>query len=412
MICSLALAPTGLAEGFRNPPPGTFNLGRAGGRIAQVDDASAVVQNPANLTDLSDLELQLSPSLVYIKAEYESPTGVTARTQDPWKFLPNAFVAMPLAEGKMGAGLGITVPYGLGNEWDESSSAFARPFGQWRYQAPYSAKLSTININPGFAAALVDGLSVGAGLDVMWSELTLKQYYPWFLGTGNLADPDGAMKASGDGVGVGGNLGLTFEFTERQRIALTYRMPINIDYSGDFQVDNVPAAFGGGMFRTDFKTHIKFPTIIGGGYGIKLSEKLRLEADVEWLQFSKFTDLPLMVANGLPGLPGSINENWRDTFTIGFGGDYRLGEHWVARAGYQFYQSPVPDSTFSPAIPDADQNVITVGVGFNYKQHSVEAAYGADFYNTRQISNNQNPAFNGTYNFTVHLFSFSYRFVF
>ena len=37
------------SEGFRNPPPGTFNLGRAGGRIAQVDDSSAVQQNPANL---------------------------------------------------------------------------------------------------------------------------------------------------------------------------------------------------------------------------------------------------------------------------------------------------------------------------------------------------------------------------
>jgi len=33
------------AEGFRNPPPGTFDLGRAGGRIAQVDDSSAVQQN-------------------------------------------------------------------------------------------------------------------------------------------------------------------------------------------------------------------------------------------------------------------------------------------------------------------------------------------------------------------------------
>jgi long-chain fatty acid transport protein len=259
------------------------------------------------------------------------------------------------------------------------------------------------------AARLGEYLQLGMALDVMWSEVTLKQFYPWFLGTGNLADPDGRIKAEGDGVGVGGKVGLTLQLTERQRIALTYRLPMNIDYDGGFQVDNVPAGLGGGTFRTDFKTTIKFPTIIAAGYGINLTDKIRIEADVEWLQFSRFKDLPLIVANGLPGLPASVHEDWRDTFTIGIGGDWRINEHWVVRAGYQFYQSPVPDSTFSPTIPDADQNVITVGVGYTYKKHSIEAA---DFYDKRHIENNQNPAFNGNYDITVHLFSFSYRFTF
>ena len=34
------------------------------------------------------------------------------------------------------------------------------------------------------------------------------------------------------------------------------------------------------------------------------------------------------------------------------GFDYQFAPNWVVRAGYQFYQSPVPDSTFSPTIPD------------------------------------------------------------
>lgn len=401
-----------VGEGFRNPPPGTFNLGRAGGRIAHVDDASSVVQNPANMVDLTGAEVQLSPSIVYIRADYESPSGVTAETEEPWKLLPNAFATVPLADGNVALGLGVTVPYGLGNEWDETSSAFDRPFGPWRYQSPYSAKLTTVNVAPTVAAKLSEALRVGAGVDVMWSELTLKQYYPWFLGTGNLADPDGRITTESEGTGVSGHLGVTLQLTERQRVALTYRLPLDINYKGDFQADNVPAALGGGVFRTEFKTQIRFPTVVAAGYGINLTERLRLEADVEWLQFSRFEDLPLMVANGLPGLPASINEDWRDTWTLGISGDYRLGEHWVVRAGYQFYQSPIPDSTFSPAIPDADQHVLTFGIGYNYKRHFLEAAYGADFYNTRQIADNQNPAFNGTYNFTVHLFSLSYRFVF
>src|SRR6266700_127116 len=76
-------------EGFRNPPPGTFDLGRAGGRIAQVDDSSAVQHNPANLVDLPGADFQFTPSIVYIRADYTSTTGQTGKTEDPWKFLPN-----------------------------------------------------------------------------------------------------------------------------------------------------------------------------------------------------------------------------------------------------------------------------------------------------------------------------------
>ena len=108
----------------------------------------------------------------------------------------------------------------------------------------------------------------------------------------------------------------------------------------------------------------------------------------------------------------SFAENWKDTFTIGIGGDWQINPEWTIRAGYQFYESPVPDSTLSPTIPDANQNVFTVGLAYRHNHHSIEAAYGLDFYDTRNISNNQNPALNGKYDFTVHLFSLAYRYSF
>jgi len=110
-----------MSEGFRNPPPGTFDLGRACGRIAQVDDSSAVQHNPANLVDLSEAQLQFTPSVVYIAADYKSTSGQTGSTRDPWKFLPNLFGSLPLFDGNFSLGLGVTVPYGLGSEWDSNS---------------------------------------------------------------------------------------------------------------------------------------------------------------------------------------------------------------------------------------------------------------------------------------------------
>jgi long-chain fatty acid transport protein len=397
LACLLSLWPIRLsAEGLRNPPPGAFNLGRAGGRIAQVDDSSAATQNPANLVDVQGREFQFTPSLVYMSIDYHAPSGASTHTIDPWKPLPNAFASIPLKQDKFAAGVGITVPYGLANEWDTSLSS------PLRYAAPHIAGLKTINVNPSVAAKLFDQLSVGVGLDVMYSEVLFKQFL-------SPAFPDFEAKAKGDGFGFGGNIGITWQMTERQRLAVTYRSPITVDYDGHFHLTGIP---GGGTSVTDFGSKIKFPTIVAVGYGIQLTPAIRVETDFEWLQFSRFDSLPINVGSN-PFVPSmNLAQNWKDTFTAGIGGDWRFAGNWILRAGYQFYESPVPNSTFSPAIPDANQNVITVGLAYKYKRHALELAYGLDFYDQRHITNNQNPAFNGTYDINVHLFSLAYRYSF
>lgn len=401
-------------EGFRNPPPGAFNLGRAGGRIAHVDDSSAVAQNPANLVDLEKPEVQFTPSVVYIKVDYESPSGDKASTENPWKILPNLFAGMPFYDNNLALGFGITTPYGLANEWATDTSAFQDPMdpNSWRYHAAHYAALTTINFRPAVAVRAGDYFSLGAGLDVMWSKLSLRQNYPWAMVTSDPSTPDGSLEADSTGAGVGANFGLTVNLPARQRFAVTVQTPIRIDYSGDATVSDVPAALGGGKIRRDFATHIKYPLIVSAGYGIQLTDTIRLETDVEWLQFSSFKSLPLEISGTPLGTPAAVPQNWNDTFTIGIGGDWKFAPNWVFRAGYRFYESPVPDSTFSPTIPDANQNVFTFGLGYTYGRHSLEGAYGLDIYDQRNISNNQNPAFNGTYDITVHLFSLAYRFAF
>lgn len=402
------------AEGFRNPPAGAFNLGRAGGRIAQIDDSSAIAQNPANLMDITGPELLFAPNGAYYRVEYESPTGESAETKDPWKLLPNFFAALPLKGDRFAVGIGLTTPYGLGNEWEQSGS-FADPTGL-KYQAPYFTELMTINANPSVAIKLTESLRLGAGLDVMWSQLTLKQLYPWAIFPGSTGlEPDGTIKGEGDGFGFGGNVGLTWEFAKGHRVAVTYRSPISINYGGDTDVSNITptAAAFGATSQSNFETHVKFPTIVALGYGVEIGDSIRLEVNGEWVQFSNFETLNLNLGNNAFLVPStSIAQDWKNTYTVGIGGDWKFSPGWVVRAGYQFYESPVPDQTFSPTIPDANQNVITVGLGYTYKRSHFELAYGYDFYNTRTITADNNPAFNGTYKVSVQLFALNYRYSF
>ena len=81
----------------------------------------------------------------------------------------------------------------------------------------------------------------------------------------------------------------------------------------------------------------------------------------------------------------------------------------MLRAGYQFYQSPVPSSTFTPAIPDANQNALTVGLGYKGPHHGLELGYGAIIYNERDISGGSYP---GKYQVMAHLISLTYRYSF
>jgi long-chain fatty acid transport protein len=396
---SLAAIPS-LGEGFRSPTIGTYGLGISGGRSAYVDDASAVTHNPANLLDLNTWEVSAEPTIVHHEVKFTNPAGGTAQTKDPWKFLPQFFTAGKVNDS-VALGLGITVPYGLSIDWE--------PQGALRYIAPQKVSLEAINVNPAIAIKLADGLNFGAGLDVMWSQIELRQYYPWQLLAPGL--PDGLLSAKGDGFGYSGNAALTWEFTQNQRVAFTVRAPMDVDYDGHFTATGVPTS-PTGVVRTSFGSGIKFPTIVGASYGIKVTEKVRIETDFEWLEFSRFDSLKLNVPLALPGVTTTIAENWKNTFTAGIGVDYRFAENWSVRGSYQYFESPTREYTFSPVVPDANQNAFTAGIEYRFGHHRLGAAYGYIAYDRQNIVANQVAGYIGTYDINVHLISANYRYSF
>ena len=410
------ILPTVQGEGFRNPPPGAFSLARAGGRIAQVDTPEAAYHNPANMVDVQGFALEPTVTFVHLSVDYQDAAGNSAETKDPFKYLPHFFFTAPLIENKLSAGLAVTTPFGLSNEWEKSGKfADPNPATSWRYEAPFYTEMVTVNVNPSVGYRINDWVSVGAGVSFYWSELTFKRYFPGAM-LGLAYDPE--FEAQGDGIGFGGNAGLTVNLTERQRLALTFRAPFEIEYEGDLDIGQdaagMGAAFGLGTTpRSDFESEIEFPMVLALGYGIELSDAVRVEANVEWLEFSRFDRLPIDVGNNAPLVPiTEIQQDWDDTFTFGIAGDWQFAEHWTARGGYQFYESPVPDHTFSPLIPDSNQHAFTAGLNFAKGRHSAEVAYGYIKYNDRDIQNNQTAVFNGQYEMAVHLWALAYRLAF
>lgn len=391
------------ADGFRNPPPSAEGLGLVGARYTLIDDSSAAAYNPANLTEVEQAETLLSITAARSDKKFTDAAGQQAKVKETWYTMPDLYTALPLENGLV-AGLALTTPYGQATEFEKTSPL--------RYTAPYFAEMRAINLNPTLAKRINDRLDVAIGLDVMWSDLDLRQVFPWSIATGNPLAPDGSIKFEGDGVGVGGNAGLTWRFAEKQRVALVYRSAMDIDYEGDTTVSGAPAGVPVAP-RSDFESTIKFPNSIGFGYGVDVTDRLSIGVDVEWFEWSRYQELTLDAGANAALLPvATTPQNWKDTWNFGVGGDYRLNEAWTARAGYIYLETPVPDSTMLPVLAENDQHVITIGLGYHQGAHRVDVAYGLGIYDDRKIDNNQNPAYNGTYELSSQLASVSYGFSF
>lgn len=300
-----------------------------------------------------------------------------------------------------------SVPYEFANEPALNASASAPIAGSFDNQTPRYSELETINLNPAPAIRLLDNLFLDNGLGAMWS---LKQYYSFWDAS------EGHVNANGEGWSWG-NIGLTWNFARHQHLSLTYRSPMDVDYDSHFTTDNITLAEAGSGAISSFNSAVIFPAIVGIGYGIELTKAISLETDFEWLDFARYNSSDLNTGNSPVSFSktsqsASSPQSGHSILASGVGADWKFADHWVFRAGYQFFENPVHNSAFSPSIPDVNQHVFTLGIGWNGKHGSVELAYGMDFYYDRHIANDQQPGFDGAYGFNGHLLSLAYKFSF
>jgi long-chain fatty acid transport protein len=205
---------------------------------------------------------------------------------------------------------------------------------------------------------------------------------------------------------------------------LTYRSPVKVDYDGETDVSAVPAGMQalGLSSSSDFDSSIDFPAMVTLGYAIALSETVRVEADVEWIEFSRYESLDLNVGNNNPLLhapgdpnpvaPLSIPQRWKDSWNYGVGADWDVRSDLTLRAGYFYLDSPVPEETLAPSLPDIDRHIVSIGAGFHANGQRIDVAYALSIMGDRNVTGDQNPLYNGKYETTSHLFGLSYGYAF
>jgi long-chain fatty acid transport protein len=84
---------------------------------------------------------------------------------------------------------------------------------------------------------------------------------------------------------------------------------------------------------------------------------------------------------------GEQEKDWRDTNSFKLGTEVRIADVLALRTGGFYYQSPVPNRTLDPAIPDNDRFGFSLGVGYQIGSFSVDVGYMEVFSKVRSVKN-------------------------
>ena len=116
-----------------------------------------------------------------------------------------------------------------------------------------------------------------------------------------------------------------------------------------------------------------------------MGNKLELLGEVSWTQWSSVQKLEIVRTNGV--LLSKTDERWQNTMRYAVGANYKLMDTLKLRAGIAFDESPVPDSTRTPRLPDADRTWLSAGGKFDINKNvALDFAYAHLFVKDAKLN--------------------------
>lgn len=381
-VMAVCAASAAHAAGFMLTEQSAGALGRAYAGVG-VDgtDLSGVYYNPATMTLHPGTQIQAGFVAVGLDLAFEGNDGVTTENgQYNTQAIPHGYISHQINDS-MWVGLAMTVPFGMGTEYDDN----------WQYgNRGISAEVLTFDFNPNVAWKVSDKLSLGAGMSIQYAAADLKMRDNAVDGV-NLVTMNGEVDA--DSWAWGFNLGLMWSPLENLRFGLSYRSKINHNADGDFTIDDlrmggkpatpdeVGSAIEGmlpgmgsivsGLLGAALGTHnatatISTPAWLMATAAWDVNDLLSLYATFRWTDWSSFDTLDIK-SPGLASKGGvkTVENHWQDTYLVSVGADLRFTNWWTFRAGIGYETSAVDDPKYRTAIiPDADRLWLALGSSF------------------------------------------------
>lgn len=347
-------------------------MGMAGAFVAQAEGPSAVFYNIGALaltakkpkTAAGATSVNLNESL------YQGlPPGVGAETvgeqSEISNLRPHAFAAAPLGKtGKLG--FGVTAPFAFETEWTDPGN-FA---GRYLVTA---AELSTLDLTTGVSYELAPGVGVGAGVIYRTSDLTLIRRVPSFdPSAGEVVDVASLRLEATLDDGFGWTAGFLYRLSDSISIGGAYRSAIEIEYDGEARftqistgnssLDALIAATTPFDEDLGFQARIEFPASAALGLAFGVGAGTVIEVDANLTEWSSFDTLALRLPDN-PEFDEERPQDFADSMAYRLGVKFETASGSFLRFGVSMDETPQPEETMGPLLPDADR--ISYAVGFS-----------------------------------------------
>lgn len=370
LILTVLLTAPALGAGFAFDAQGSKAMGLASAFTAQADDPSALFYNPGGLaffekgaTSVGTVLLRRNESQFQGGAPgiAVGTTGEQGVTTQP---LGHAYLVKALRPG-VRLGVGAYQPFHLDNAWADPDTFAGRT-------ESLRSELDAFDLGSSLAVK-VGKVGLGLGLVVRASELghqrRLQRTDP---STGTPVDVADMVLETDMETGFGWSFGLLYRSGGRLDLGLSYRSAVSVDYTGSAtltqietdnpQLDRLVAS----SFPLDeelaLETSVEFPARASLGAALGLGARTVLELDVDWTEWSRLERLTFTLPND-PTFSQNLEQRFDDALA------YRLGLVVSTRTGTEFRfgvaveETPQPETTLGPFLPDAERNVLAVGIG-------------------------------------------------
>lgn len=360
----IAMASSTYAAGFMLTEQSASSLGRAyAGAGVDGSDISGVFYNPATMTLHPGTQIQAGFVAIGLDLDYKGNDGTTENGRANTQPIPFGYISHQ-ATDNVWVGLAMTVPFGMGTEYDDNWSLAEHGI---------SAQVLTFDFNPNVAWKISEKVSLGAGMSVQYASADLKMRDQ--VGQqGNMPlTVDGEIDA--DSWAWGFNVGMMWTPVDNLRFGLSYRSKVNHHAKGDFTVNNLRlgntaiadhTGLGALWGKHDAAASLSTPAWLMATAAWDVNDLLSLYATFRWTDWSSFKVLDInysVVGQGTKTKP--VPNFWKDTYLVSLGADMRFYDWWTMRAGIGYETSAVDEAQFRTAIiPDADRLWLALGSSF------------------------------------------------
>ncbi len=372
-------------NGYYMIATGAKSLGMAGAVVANPQDASTIIQNPAGIAWLESSTVDIGGAI------FTPPRKLNGHKSDSNVYvIPSAGLAInPLGcncdTPHFVYGIGMYGVSGMGVDW--RNSTLTGNMG-WLKKAYSNMQMMEMSVGGAYRSGK---FSIGFAPVFVYQALAME--FDWQVpdvgqtqpGTPfyHMLPPAGLYKDSLDmanAYGIGFDMGIVYKLSPKLMIGLVYKSK---RWMQKLKWNTEP-----GFMVTGDKVEMRLdmPRQIALGINFRPIRQLRLETDFRWINYHDVMNK--ISATGIQG--GEWDFNWKNQFVFSIGAEFYASKSLTLRAGFNYGKSPIKDEDLNANIvsPAIVQTHIAFGASYKVNKHlELSFAYAHAFSHKQSYKN-------------------------